>query len=372
MRFVFKTSYQADIRLFRHRPQMLWYLLLLAIVVAAPWLLDEFYLGEATNVLIWAISGMGLMLLVGHTGQASLGHAAFMAVGCYVNVNLLNLGVPLVIALPTSAVVAGLVGVIITFPVLRLHGLYLAIATLAISILTEDIIVLAEPWTGGVIGLVAPPISVFGFEIDRYGTPGAFYYLVLTVTLLVLAGYRNLLRSPTGRAFTAVRDSEISAQAMGINLTLTKALSFGLSSAIVGLGGALLGLYAGAFNHETFNLILSIQLLLMIVIGGLGSLHGAFLGAIVIGFLPQFIAISRDGLAPVIDAFNNFFGLAGTRIAGIEQAIFALILIGFILFEPLGLYGIWFKIRTYFEMFPFYRKNMFKRQKSYLKTERLK
>ncbi len=365
MRFVFKRSYDADIRLFKHRPQALWYLLLFVVVVSLPWLIDEFFLGEATNVLIWAIGGMGLMLLVGHAGQASLGHAAFMAVGCYANAIMLERGVPFVLSLPLSGIIAGVVGVIVVTPVLRLHGIYLAIATLAVSVLSEDFIVILEPWTGGVVGLVAPPIDIFGLEIDRYGTPAGFYWLTLFVTIVVLAGYRNLLRAPLGRAFTALRDSEISAQAMGVNIRRTKALAFGLSAGVVGLAGALLGHFAGAFNHETFNLVLSIQLLLMIVIGGLGSIHGAFFGAVVIGFLPQFIAMARDTVSGV-------FGLGSITVPGIESGVFALILISFILFEPMGIYGRWVKIRTYFELFPFYRKDMFKRQKSFLKTERMR
>ncbi len=365
MRFVFKRSYNDDIRLFKHRTQMFWYLALLILVVALPWLIDDFLIGEATNILIWAIAGMGLMILAGHTGQASLGHAAFMAIGCYANVIMLQRGMPFIIAFPLSGIIAGIAGVIITLPVLRLHGIYLAIATLAISILSEDIIVIASAWTGGVGGLAAPPIDIFGIDINRYGTPALFYFLTLAVTLLVLLAYRNILRSPLGRSFVAVRDSEVSAQALGVNITKTKAISFGISCTIVGLAGALLGLFAGAFNNETFNIVLSIQLLLMIVIGGLGSIHGAFLGALVIGFLPQAIAITRDGISSV-------FGFGTIIIPGIESGVFALILIGFILFEPRGIYGRWIKIRTYFELFPFYRKGMFKRQKTYLKTERMK
>jgi len=365
MRFVFKRSYDDDIRLFKHRAQMLWYLALLVFVVALPWLIDEFFLGEATNVLIWAIAGMGLMVLTGHTGQVSLGHAAFMALGAYATVIMLERGVPFVLAFPLAGVITGFIGALVALPVLRLQGIYLAIATLAISVLTTDIIVIAEPWTGGVSGLVAPQFDIFGLSINRYATPVLFYFLTLTVVLLVLAAYANILRAPLGRAFVALRDSEISAQAMGVNITKTKAISFGVSCAITGLAGALLGLFAGAFNNETFDLVLSIQLLLMIVIGGLGSIHGAFFGAIIIGFLPQFIAISRDGVSAI-------FGLGSLTIPGIESGVFAAILIGFVLFEPLGIYGRWIKIRTYFELFPFYRKGMFKRQKTFLKTERMR
>ena len=366
MRTVFKTSYDADINLFRHGAQAAWYLALLALALVLPVLLDDFLLGEVTNMLIWAIAGMGLMVLVGQSGQASLGHAAFLAIGCYANVLLQErLGLPFLLSFPLAGLIAGFAGVLLAIPTARLHGIYLAIATLAIAILTDDIIVLAEPLTGGVTGLMTPTISIFGLEIDRYVTPDRFYWLVLLVVVLTVLVYRNLLRAPLGRAFAAVRDSEVSAQAMGVNVARTKATAFGISTAITGLAGALMGHFAGVFNNETFSIIISIQLLLMIVIGGLGSIHGAFFGAIVVALLPQAIALSRDFI-------GGLFGTGSMAIPGLESAVFGIILILFILFEPSGIYGRWVKIRTYFELFPFYRRDMFRRQKSYLKTERLR
>ncbi len=366
MRTVFKTSYDADINYFQHSAQATWYMLLLVLAIILPFLLGTFAIGEMTNMLIWAIAGMGLMVLVGQTGQASLGHAAFLAVGCYANVLLQEkLGFPFLLSFPLAGVIAGLAGVLVALPTTRLHGIYLAIATLAVSILADDIIVLAEPLTNGVIGLFAPTIEIFGFKFDRYANPDGFYWLVLAVTVLVVLVYRNLLRSPLGRSFAAVRDSEVSAQAMGVNVARTKATSFGISTAITGLAGALMGHYAGIFNNETFNVIISIQLLLMIVIGGLGSIHGAFFGAIIVALMPQAIAISRDWI-------GGLFGGGTVAIPGLESAIFGAILILFILFEPMGIYGRWIKIRTYFQLFPFYRKDMFRRQKSYLKTERMR
>jgi branched-chain amino acid transport system permease protein len=365
MRTVFKTSYDADIRMFKHGAQAGWYALLLVLAVALPWVFNTFWIGEATNMLIWAIAGMGLMILVGQTGQASLGHAAFLAIGCYANVLLQMQGLPFLIAFPLGGLVAGVAGFLIAFPMARLHGIYLAIGTLALAILVDDLIVIAEPLTAGVVGLFAPDISLFGLTINRYGDPWAFYWLVLAVTVLVVLAYRNILRAPLGRAFAAVRDSEVSARAMGVNVALTKAMAFGISAAITGLAGALMGHFAGIFNNETFNIIISIQLLLMIVIGGLGSIHGAFFGAAVVALLPQAIAISRD-------VVTGWLGSGSVAIPGLESAIFGFILIAFILFEPLGIYGRWIKIRTYFELFPFYRKDMFKRQRSYLKTERMR
>jgi branched-chain amino acid transport system permease protein len=366
MRTVFKTSYDADINYFRHGAQATWYMLLLALALILPFLMGTFWIGEMTNMLIWAIAGMGLMILVGQTGQASLGHAAFLAIGCYANVLLQErLGLPFLLSFPLAGVIAGLAGALIAMPMTKLHGIYLAIGTLAISILTDDLIVIAEPLTAGVVGLFAPTIDILGLQFDRYATPDRFYWLVLFVAVVIVLVYRNILRSPLGRAFAAVRDSEVSAQAMGVNVARTKALAFGLSTAITGLAGALMGHFAGIFNNETFNIIISIQLLLMIVIGGLGSIHGAFFGAIIVALLPQAIAISRDLVSGLV-------GGGTVAIPGLESAIFGALLIGFILFEPMGIYGRWLKIRTYFELFPFYRKDMFRRQKSYLKTERMR
>ena len=366
MRVHFKTGYDHDIRLFPDAREALRYAGLLALAVALPFLLDDFLIGEATNVLIWAIAGMGLMVLTGHAGQPSLGHAAFLAAGCYANAILMGrFDLPFLASFALAGVLTGALGVLIAIPALRLHGIYLAIATLALSILTEDIIVLAEPWTGGVAGMTAPAIFIAGFEVDRLGSPELFYWLCLAVAVLVTLGYRNILRAPLGRAFLAVRDSEISAQAMGVNLARTKAAAFGLSCMVTGWAGALMGHFFYTFNHEVFTVVISIQLLLMIVIGGLGSIHGAYYGAVVVGLIPQAINIARDGIGSAL-------GGGGVAVPGLEAGIFGLILIVFILFEPLGIHGRLVKWRLYFELFPFYRRDMFRRQKSYLKTERLR
>ncbi|WP_270725007.1 branched-chain amino acid ABC transporter permease [Shimia sp. Alg240-R146] len=361
MRIHFKTSYEHDIRLFPDWWSFFVYAILIAIAVVLPWLIDDFFIGEVTNVLIWAIAGLGLMMLTGQTGQASLGHAAFLALGCYSCIIFMEQGLPFLIAFPAAGVLTGVIGTIIAIPAIRLHGIYLAIATMAISILADDIIVLMEPITNGVSGKFAPVINIFGIEIERWTTPDRFYWLVLAVTIICTLIYRNILRSPLGRAFAAVRDSEVSATAMGIHISRTKAIAFGFSCAITGLAGALMGFYAGAFNNETFSIVISITLLMMIVIGGLGSIHGAFFGAVVVAFLPQFLSIAKETVIG-----------GGVAIPGLETGVFGMILILFILFEPMGIYGRWMKIRIWFELFPFARKDMFKRQKSYLKTERLR
>ncbi|MEX0286764.1 MAG: branched-chain amino acid ABC transporter permease, partial [Paracoccaceae bacterium] len=204
-----------------------------------------------------------------------------------------------------------------------------------------------------------------GMEIDRYGNPDRFYWLCLIVVILVTIGYKNVLRSPTGRAFTAIRDSEVSARAMGVNVSQMKTLAFGLSCFATGLAGALLAHYLTAFNYEAFLILISIQLLLMVTVGGLGSIQGAYYGAIVIGLLPVVIATIRQEM-------SDLLGLGNATIPGIETAIFAVIIVAFIIYEPLGIHGRWTKMRIWLELFPLARKDMFRRQKSYLKTERMK
>ena len=366
MRVHFKTGYDDDIRLFADRREALRYAVLVVLAAALPFLLDDFLLGEATNVLVWAIAGMGLMLLTGHAGQPSLGHAAFLAAGCYAHAILMDrFGLPFLASFTLAGLLAGLAGVLVAIPALRLHGIYLAIATLALSILTEDIIVLAEPWTGGVVGLTAPAISIAGLEVDRYASPDRFYWLCLAVALLVTLGYRNILRAPLGRAFTAIRDSEVSAQAMGVNVARTKAAAFGLSCMVTGWAGALMGHFVYTFNHEVFTVVISIQLLLMIVIGGLGAIQGAWYGAIVVGFIPQAITIGRDWA-------TEAFGGGSLVVPGLEAGIFGLALILILLFEPHGIHGRLVKWKVWLELFPLGRRDMFRRRKRYLKTERLR
>jgi branched-chain amino acid transport system permease protein len=171
----------------------------------------------------------------------------------------------------------------------------------------------------------------------------------------------NLLRSPTGRAFVAIRDSEVSAQSMGIHLAKYKTMAFAVSAGLTGLAGGLYAHKLRFLSPEQFTVLQSIELLMMVFVGGIGSVHGAFLGAAFIIGLPQAIA----ALTPWLPA-----ALGGAT--GLQPTIFGLIVIGFILFEPMGLYGWWFKVRIYLELFPFYRRGMFRRQKSFQKSDRMR
>jgi branched-chain amino acid transport system permease protein len=258
--------------------------------------------------------------------------------------------------------VAGLlsaaVGVMIGVPALRVKGIYLGIATLAFGFIVEEVLARWESVTGGNSGIHVKHPDLFGLKVD---SATGFYFLCLVIAILSTLGILNLLRSSTGRAFVAIRDSEISAQSMGIHLARYKTLSFALSAALAGIGGALYAHKLTFISPDQFNILHSIDLLLMVVIGGLGSVHGAFLGAIFLISMPQAIALTKDYLPAVVG-----------QAPGLQGLVYGVVLIAFVLFEPLGLYGRWLKIRTYLQLFPFYRKGLFKRQKSFQKSDRLR
>ncbi|WP_298825213.1 branched-chain amino acid ABC transporter permease [uncultured Piscinibacter sp.] len=358
MRFIFKTSYEQDIRLAKHGGQVFWYGALLLVLLVAPWLFPEYWLAQLTFVLIYAVVGLGLMLLSGFTGQFSLGHAAFLGVGAYTQAALTGAGMPFPLAMLAAAAVSALVGVIVGLPALRLKGIYLGIATLAFGFIVEEVFARWESVTGGNAGKHVKSPELFGWTLD---SGESFYYLCLLVAVIATLAILNLLRSPTGRAFVAIRDSEISAQSMGIHLARFKTMSFAISAALAGVGGALYAHKLKFISPDQFGVLQSIDLILMIVIGGLGSVHGAFLGAIFLITMPQAIALAKDHLPDAI-------ALA----PGLQGVVYGAVLIAFVLFEPLGLYGRWLKFRTWFQIFPFYRRGMFRRQKSFQKSERLK
>src|SRR3954447_19528772 len=357
MRFLFKTDYAQDIRLARHRGQVFWYGLLVLLLLAAP-LLPEYLLSQLTFILIYGIVGLGLMLLAGFTGLFSIGHAAFFGVGAYAQAVLTGMGWPFPFALLVGAVLSAAVGIVVGLPALRVKGIYLGIATLSFGFIVEEVFARWESVTGGNAGKTVGSAKMFGWTAD---TGTSYYYLCLALAVIATLACLNLLRSPTGRAFVAIRDSEISAQSMGIHLARYKTLSFALSAALAGIGGALYAHQIRFISPDQFDIIQSIDLLLMVVIGGLGSIHGAFLGAIFLIGLPQAIGAVKDYLPEGIG-----------QAPGLKAVVYGAVLVAFVLFEPMGLYGRWLKVRTYLQLFPFYRKGLFKRQKSFQKSDRLR
>jgi branched-chain amino acid transport system permease protein len=380
MRFQFKTSYAQDIRLFRDRVDAFWYILLAVVAVALPAVISDYYIGETTWVFVYAICGVSLMVLVGYTGLISLGHAAFLGIGAYAHAYFLQHGLPWVVSVALAVVITTACGIVVGLPALRMTGIYLAIATLAFSVIIQEVFSRWESVTHGFAGMAVDKPVIFGvsFADDR-----AFYYLCLFFLAVTLWLTRNLLRAPTGRAWVAIRDSEIAAQSMGVNLAIYKSMAFAYSAALMGLAGALFAHKIAFLAPDIFTILLSIQLLLLVIVGGLGSLHGAVFGAIFVALLPPVIAILRDSipasLADVAAATGlTFIGAIGNGVGnflrkpGVEAGIFGLILVLVILLEPLGMYGRWMKIKIFFATFPMYKRATFKRQKTYMRSERLR
>ena len=261
MRFLFKTGYDQDVRLFQHSGQVYSYGLLGAVLLLAPWWAGDYVMSQLHFILIYSIVGFGLMMLVGFTGQISLGHAAFLAVGAYTEALLQAAGVPFVVSISCAALFSAVAGLIVGLPALRLKGIYLAIATLAFNVIVEEIITRWESLTGGNSGKHLKPVDLFGLQLD---TDAGFYYLCLVLTVLCGLACVNLLRSPTGRAFVAIRDSEISASCLGVNLARYKTMSFAFSAALTGVGGALYAHKLAFISPEQFTLFVSIELVTIV------------------------------------------------------------------------------------------------------------
>jgi branched-chain amino acid transport system permease protein len=381
MRFLFKTDYDQDIKLFQHTGHWWSYAALLAALLIAPFLVSNYLQSMLVFVFIYAMVGVALMILTGFTGQGSLGHAAFLAIGAYTAAILQQKGFVFWQYFLIAGVLTGVIGAVVGFPALRLHGIYLLIATISFAFIVEEILARWESVTHGNEGLKVPALSLFGMTIRQ--NTNHFYYLCLAVLALVMVAALNLMRSPTGRAFIAIRDSETAAKSMGINLAAYKVKAFAISAAITGFAGALYAHKMSFISPEMFTLLLSIEFIMVIIIGGAIGLHGAVLGAIFIVMIDPLLTWAKDDLPGAMANLSRWFGASqptATMVrekaaaigsaAGLKGAIYGLIIVLFILFEPYGLYGRWLKMKLYFQLFPMYKKATFKRQKTYVKTER--
>jgi branched-chain amino acid transport system permease protein len=324
-----KRDYRQDLALFEGpRSRALAIAFVLAVALFGTLFAGGFLLFVLTNLALFVIAVLGLNLLVGYTGQISLGHAAFLAIGAYTHVILYTQGAPLPLSVLAGTLVAGLCGFLLGIPALRLEGPYLAIATLGFQVAVDQILGRWESLTGGRMGLGVPAPELFGVRLTDLR---AYFLLCFATSVLVLVGVYNLTRSRVGRAFVAIRDNDIAAQAVGVDLVRTKTLAFALSAAITGLAGTLYAHLFDRINPSNFTLLLSIELLVMVVVGGLASVLGSVLGAALLVLLPHAMADLRDYQSIVVGA----------------------ILIAVLLFEPMGLRGRWLRIKYYFKAWPF-------------------
>lgn len=339
----FRTSYQADMAVFDSNLSR-WLLgAFFVALLAVPGFASSYWLDVANRIGIAVIAAMGLNVLTGFTGQISLGNAAFLAVGAYTTAWLAGKGVPFFVAMYVSGIVSALIGMVFGIPSLRLKGLYLAIATLAAHFIIEFAITHWDSVTGGVNGTSVPSAQIGSYAFD---TDQRLYYVILAAAVFHLWFAKNLFRTRMGKAFIAVRDHDISAEVMGVNVLKHKLYAFGVSSFFVGVAGSLLAYQTKIISPENFPLSVAIDQLGMIIIGGLGSVLGSILGAAFITLLPEVLRLASSALAGQLPGMVQIF-------AALKLGVFGLTIVLFLIFEPDGMAARWHRIKAYWTLYPF-------------------
>jgi len=343
----FKESYHEEITIFETDFGRLWMLIgLLLLFGVIPFISSAYMLYIINMIGIYAIAAIGLNLLIGYTGQISLGHGAFFGVGAYTAAILATrAGFPFWAALPAAGFMTAAVGMVFGLPSVRLKHLYLCIATLAGQFIIEYVIVQWETLTGGASGIVVANTTLFGLDL---GNDRTFFYVIFVCLVFLTWVAVNLVRTRFGRAFIAIRDNDRAAEGMGVPIFQYKLLSFAISSFFAGIGGALYAYYMMCITPEPFNLWLSIEFIAMIIIGGLGSIPGSVFGAI-------FIVGLNEVLSSATTYLMNIGASAGAAItiAPLREFVFGLAIILFIIFEPKGLAEVWRIVRSNFRLWPF-------------------
>ncbi len=346
---VFKTSYAADMALYP-LPIAKWAVAAFAglFIVIVPLSLGDYYISIINLVLIAVVGALGLNILVGYTGQISIGHGAFMSVGAYTAANLVtHLHAPFWVTIPAGGLMAALIGAVVGIPSLRIKGIYLAIATLAAQLIIEWTINHVPAISGGVQASIQVPRPVF------FGTPlktqTQLYLFLMAFVVLAIVGTSNLIRSRIGRAFIAIRDQDIAAEIIGIDIFRYKLWAFAISSFYAGVTGVLYTYYLGIANYEQFQLVVSIDYLAMVIIGGLGSILGSILGAIFVTLLPILTRWFLEDYGWLFLAQQDL----QNAIPNLRLTLFGVLIIFFLVVEPEGLNRLWRNIRNYFRVWPF-------------------
>jgi branched-chain amino acid transport system permease protein len=336
----FRRRYDEDFRLLDTRTQRVAFAALALAAIGLPFVASPFALDLANQVLLAVVGAVALMLLTGYAGQISLGHAGLLAAGAYTTGILVKeLGAPWWLTLPSAALVGALLGVIFGLPSLRLRGLYLAVSTLALHFIVIYLGNEYETKRGFSTGVVIDsPIA------DARAWFAVLFVAAAAAVLLAL----NLLRTKTGRAWHAIRGKEAVAEALGINIPAYKLLAFVISSTMTAVAGCLFAYYRGFVSAEAFSLFLTIQYVAMVIIGGMGSILGAVLGAVFVTLFPYGIESLVASVPTPADWANSLFA--------VNYAAFGLVMILFLVFEPAGLVGIWRRLQDYFLLWPFKRK----------------
>ena len=344
----FRTSYAADTTIFPTRTSRNMAILGVVLVCFAPLVLSGYWLTVLIQIGIFGIAALGLNILVGFTGQISIGHAAFFLLGAYTSAYLNNhFPIPVFFAIPLAGLVTALVGLVFGVPAARLKGLYLVIATLAAQYILIDFFSRAEWFSGGSVPAMANPFSLFGYVLQG---DKQYFYVVLAYLLVSYILVTNLMRTRDGRALVAVRDHYLSAEIMGINLTKYRTLSFALAAFFAGIAGALYAHYQLVVSNEGFGIERSILFLAMIIIGGIGSISGTLMGTAFVVLLPETMEWLSSGLKG--SAIDQTLGL-NNNLTFLREIAIGLIIILFLVFEPDGLAHRWRQIKAYWKLYPF-------------------
>lgn len=342
----FRTDYADELALIQTRGERVSLAIFIVVLTALPFIASPFLLDLACQVFLAAIGALSLMLLTGYAGQISLGHAGLIAAGAFTTGILAReINAPFWITLPASALTGVVLGLIFGLPSLRLRGLYLAVSTLALHFIVIYLGGEYETKRGFSTGIMVDKPAIAGFALND----GRIWYFILlafaAATLLICI---NLLRSRSGRAWRALHAKETVAEALGISVARYKLLAFVVSSAMTTVAGCLFAYYRGFVSIEAFDLFLSIQYVAMIIIGGMGSLLGALLGA-------AFVTVFPYAIESLLKLLPNVQSLAGDIFA-VNYASFGVVMILFLIFEPQGLVGIWRRVQDYFLLWPFKQK----------------
>ena len=331
-----------------------WIPLLILLVLFFPFVLKnatfsyKYYLYVINLAGIYMILTIGLDILSGYTGLMSLGHAAFLALGAYFSAIMVDqFALPFELSLIITPILVGCFGFIIGFPALRIQGIYLGLTTMGFGFIIKRLIIVFNEWTGGSAGLRVSNAKLFGWTIN---SDWENYFIIYFFVIIAIIISRRIVRSKLGRAFMSIRDSEQAAIASGINLAKYKMISFFISGSFAGLAGVLFAHTSNFISTDHFDILLSIYFIVMIMIGGIGSIYGAVIGTLFIVLMENlFIPLFEDGLSKYIHLEAGDF----------QSFIFGSIMLIFIIFQPLGFYGMWLKMRIYWKIFPFNPRKRF-------------
>jgi branched-chain amino acid transport system permease protein len=321
-----------------------WTVALVVALVLAPYVLSTYLLSHLTMILFTLVGALGLMVLTGFTGLISLGHVGFLMLGGYAYaIGVTRWGLPPEAALVLSAVLPAVFGLIVGIPSLRLHGLYLAITTLAFAHIVSAAILAGGKFTGAGAGIMVDRPVILGVSL---ASDQAFYWFCLAMSIGAVLVVLNLRRTRTGRALVAIRDNDIAARTMGISLVRYKLLAFLISAALTGVAGALMGIYMGIVSVEGYPFLLSIEALAIIIVGGIGSVLGAVFGTVFIVTMPELVSSLMATLG------GRLQDLMTTSAHEVKTILYGLAIIAFLRFDPRGLRGIWHDLRHAWVFWP--------------------